>query len=88
MKSLTIKDLEISKDLTREELSAVRGGGIFGAQGGTDVQTSGLNLFSPVTIVNVPTLTALDIHPVTNVNVDVANVIGSALTGVVQQHSA
>ena len=27
MKSLMIKDLEISKELTREDLSAVRGGG-------------------------------------------------------------
>ena len=86
MKSLTIKDLEISKDLTCEELSAVRGGFNFGIQGGQTVGAASLlSIGSPVIAVNVPALTQLDIHPVMNINLNLANIIASANTGA-QQH--
>lgn len=85
MKSLMIKDLEISKDLTGEELAAVRGGFTFGAQGGQTVGAASLlSIGSPVIAVNVPSLTAIDIHPVTNIDLNLANIIGSANTGTVQ----
>jgi hypothetical protein len=85
MKSLMIKDLEISKDLTGEELSTVRGGFNFGAQGGQAVGAGGLlSIGSPVIAVNVPSLTQLDIHPVTNVDLNLANIVASAGTGVLQ----
>jgi hypothetical protein len=85
MKSLTIKDLEINKDLTGEELSAVRGGFNFGAQGGQTVGAAGLlSIGSPVIAVNVPALTQLDIHPVTSIDLNLANIVASAGTGVLQ----
>jgi hypothetical protein len=83
---MMIKDLEVSKELAREELSAVRGGqnlGVAGGQG-ADQGVLGGGLFSPTIAVNVPvnvpTLTQTDIRPVTAVDLDLANVIGSAGT--------
>ena len=85
MKSLTIKDLEISKELTREELSAVRGGFEFGAQGGQTVGAASLlSIGSPVIAVNLPTLTQTNVNPVTNIDLNLANIIASANTGVLQ----
>ena len=84
MKSLMIKDLEISKELTRDDLSAVRGGSANVVQGGVAALTGGFNFGSPTTIVNAPTGTAIDFHPETETNVKVASVFGSALTGVFQ----
>ena len=50
-----IKDLEVSKELSRKELAAVRGGFNFGIQGGQTVYQAGLlNLASPVTAANAP----------------------------------
>jgi hypothetical protein len=85
MKSLMIKDLEISKELTRDDLSAVRGGSNFGYQGGQTVAGGSLlSIGSPVTAVNAPSMTQIDYHPVTRTDVNVANVVGSAFTGVLQ----
>jgi hypothetical protein len=85
MKSLTIKDLEMNKDLTGEELSAVQGGFNFGAQGGQTVGAASLlSIGSPVIAVNVPSLTQLDIHPEVNLNLNLANIVASAGTGVLQ----
>ena len=85
MKSLMIKDLEISKELTRDDLSAVRGGSNFGFQGGQSVSGGSLlSIGSPVTAVNAPSMTQVDFHPVTRTDVNVATVTASALTQVLQ----
>jgi hypothetical protein len=52
-----IKDLEVSKELSRKELAAVRGGFNFGIQGGQTVYQAGLlNFASPVTAANAPSM--------------------------------
>ena len=85
MQSLMIKDLEISKELTRDDLSAVRGGSNFGFQGGQSVSGGSLlSIGSPVTAVNAPTMTQIDFHPKTVTDVNVATVTASALTGILQ----
>jgi hypothetical protein len=74
MTTLMIKDLEISKELTGKDLSAVRGGLNFGIQGGQQVSQFGLlNFASPVTAVNTPILVQTD----TAVNINLANILGS-----------
>ena len=71
---MMIKDLEISKELSRKDLAAVRGGFIFGAQGGQTVGQFGLlNFASPVTAVNVPTM----VNAETVVNMNLASLLGS-----------
>jgi hypothetical protein len=71
---MMIKDLEISKELSGKELSAVRGGGLnFGVQGGVVAAQPGLSFFSPQTIVNTPVLVQTN----TEVDLNLANIIGS-----------
>jgi hypothetical protein len=71
---MMIKDLEVSKELSRKELAAVRGGFNFGVQGGQTVGQAGLlNFASPVTAVNVPTMP----QTYTEVNINLANILGS-----------
>lgn len=71
---MMIKDLEVSKELSRNELAAVRGGFNFGVQGSQYVgQTGLLNFASPVTAVYVPTMPQID----TSVNINLANMLGS-----------
>ena len=41
-------------------------------------------LFSPIVGINAPVATAIDVNPVTIVDLHLANVIGSALTAVSQ----
>jgi hypothetical protein len=85
MKSLTIKDLEMSKELNREDLAAVRGGSNFGYQGGQVVAGGSLlSLGSPVTAVNAPSMTQTDFHPVTRTDLNLASVVGSVGTGIFQ----
>jgi len=85
MKSLMIKDLEMNKELTRDDLSAVRGGSNFGYQGGQFVATGSLlSIGSPVTAVNAPSLTQTDFHPVTETELNLATVVASANTGIFQ----
>jgi natural product precursor len=86
MKSLTIKDLEINKELNAEELSAVRGGSNFGYQGGQYVAGgSALSIGSPVVAVNAPSMTQIDFHPVTTTDLNLANVVASVGTGIFQR---
>jgi hypothetical protein len=84
MTTLMIKDLETSKELTRKELSGVRGGDAAAGAGGQTLFMAGPALFSPIIGINVPTATAIDVHPVTIVDLHLANVIGSAFTAVSQ----
>lgn len=84
---MQIKDLEMSHDLARDELSAVRGGSNSGYVGGQQanqfVYGSG-GVHSPVTAfngaVNAPSLTQADVHPKTLVDIDTNNVQTSANT--------
>ena len=85
MKSLMINDLELSKELTREDLCAVRGGSNFGYQGGQTVGSASLLSFgSPVTAVNAPSMNQFDYHPVTRTDLNLATVVASANTGIFQ----
>lgn len=85
MKSLTIKDLEMNKELNAEELSSVRGGSNFGYQGGQYVAGgSALSIGSPVVAVNAPSMTQIDFHPVTRTDLNLASVFGSVGTGILQ----
>jgi hypothetical protein len=85
MKSLTIKDLEMSKELNAEDLAAVRGGSNYGYQGGQFVAGGSLlSLGSPVVAVNAPNMTQKDIHPVTRTDLNLASVFGSVGTGIFQ----
>ena len=85
MKSLMIKDLEISKELTRDDLSAVRGGSNFGFQGGQTVSGGSLiSIGSPVVAVNAPSMIQNDNDTYLTTKVNVANVLQSAFTGVLQ----
>ena len=85
---MMIKDLEVSKELAREELCAVRGGSNFGFVGGQSANQTvfGGGLFSPTTAVsapvNAPSLTQIDNDPLTLVDIDTTNVVGSAFTAV------
>jgi hypothetical protein len=55
---MMIKDLEMSKDLDRDALSAVRGGGNSISQGGIDAPVAnigaGFSFASPTTITSTP----------------------------------
>jgi hypothetical protein len=69
-----IKDLEVSKELSREELAAVRGGINYGYQGGQSVVQGGLlNFASPVTAMNAPTMS----QPNTDVKINSATIANS-----------
>ena len=83
MTTLMIEDLESSKELTRKELSGVRGGAVAGA-GGQTLFMAGPSLFSPTVAINTPIATAIDVNPVLNLDLHLANVIGSAFTAVSQ----
>jgi hypothetical protein len=84
---MQIKDLEMSHDLARDELSAVRGGFNVGSVGGQQANQTvfgGFGVGSPVTAVNAavnaPTLTQVDTHPTTIVDLDTNNVLASQKT--------
>jgi hypothetical protein len=84
---MQIKDLEMSHDLARDELSAVRGGFNVGSVGGQQANQTvfgGHGVGSPVTAisapVNAPTLTQVDTHPVTIVDLKTNNVLASQNT--------
>jgi hypothetical protein len=86
---MQIKDLEMSHEMARDELSAVRGGSNFGSVGGQQANQlvfggSGIN--SPVTAVsapvNAPTLVQTDVRPTTIVDLDTNNVVGSLGTAI------
>ena len=88
---MMIKDLEMSKELDHEALSAVRGGENIAIQGGQYAPQSiggGLSFFSPVTAVNAPvnapTAVQNDNDTYLDLDLKTANVIASAFTGVFQ----
>jgi hypothetical protein len=80
---MLIKDLEISKELSRKDLSAVRGGSNFLAQGGQFV-VGGSGIGNSVAALNAPTGTQTEVAPVTVVDLNTANVIGSFGTLIAQ----
>lgn len=80
---MIIKDLEISKELSRKELSAVRGGATSIA-GGQFILAGGPTVGSPVFAVNAPNANATDANPITLVSLKSANVLGSLGTFVLQ----
>jgi hypothetical protein len=84
---MQIRDLEMSHEMARDELSAVRGGfnvGSVGGQQANQIVLGGGGIFSPVTAVsapvNAPVLTQVDVHPTTVVDIDTNNVLASAKT--------
>ena len=89
---MMIKDLEMSKDLDRDALSAVRGGRNSIEQGGVYAPVanvgSGFSVASPTTIVsapvNAPSAVLNDNDLSLKLHNDYASVVGSALTGIVQ----
>ena len=88
---MMIKDLEISKDLDRDALSAVRGGNSI-QQGGIHAPvanaSAGFSFASPTTIVSAPVnaptavLNDNDLH--LKLKNDFASVVGSAFTAIGQ----
>jgi hypothetical protein len=81
---MQIKDLEMSQDLARDELSAVRGGSNYGYVGGQQANSfvyGGNGTGSPITAVNAPvnapSLTQVDTHPRTIVGIDTNTVVAS-----------
>ena len=81
MTSLMIKDLACTKELSAADRAAVHGGSNLGLLGGQNLLSGG---FGPVVAVNAPTLTQIDVHPVTNVDINFANILGSKNTKVFQ----
>ncbi|MGB5407726.1 MAG: hypothetical protein WBN43_13185 [Thiogranum sp.] len=89
---MMIKDLEMSKDLDRDALSAVRGGGNSISQGGIDAPVAnigaGFSFASPTTIVstpiNAPTAVLNDNDLYLDISTKTANVLGSLGTVVAQ----
>jgi lactobin A/cerein 7B family class IIb bacteriocin len=72
---MMIKDLEVSKELSREELAAVRGGSTnIGVAGGAAATQFGLlNFASPQTVVSMPTI----VQPNIEVDINLAQLLGS-----------
>ena len=89
---MMIKDLEMSKDLDRDALSAVRGGGNSISQGGVYAPVAnvggGFSFASPTTIVsapvNAPTAVLNDNDLYLDISTKTANVLGSLGTVVAQ----
>ena len=89
---MMIKDLEMSKDLDRDALSAVRGGGNSISQGGIDAPVAnigaGFSFASPTTIVSAPVNTPTVILNDNDLDLDIAtktaNVLGSLGTLIAQ----
>lgn len=74
--TLSIKDLEISKELSGKELASVRGGFNFSSNGGQVIQAAGGGIASPLTVVGSyapttvqggDTTTKVDLSTMTNV---------------------
>jgi hypothetical protein len=88
---MMIKDLEMSKELGGAELSSVRGGANSIVQGGQNapVTVHGGGFFSPQVVtsapVNAPVAQLLDNDVKLNLENNVANVLGSAFTGIYQK---
>ncbi len=88
---MMIKDLEMRKELAAEELSAVRGGSNSISNGDLIAPVAAANgpsVFSPQTVVSTPVYAPTNVLQDNDTKVDldtsVANVLGSALTGIFQ----
>ena len=89
---MMIKDLEMRKELAAEELSAVRGGSYNSISNGSLVApvcaANGPSVGSPQTVVSAPVYAPTNVLQDNDTKVDldtsVANVLGSALTGIFQ----
>ena len=89
---MMIKDLEMSKDLDRDALSAVRGCSNSIKQYGIEAPVanigSGFSFASPTTIVsapvNAPSAVVNDNDLRLKLDNDYASVVGSALSGIIQ----
>jgi hypothetical protein len=94
MTTLKITDLETSTELDREAMIAVSGGMGFNSisQGGMFAPVAnaggGFSFASPTTIVstpiNVPVAISLDLDNTLDIDNQIATVVGSSLTGIVQ----
>ena len=81
MTTLIVKDLETSKELTRKELSGVRGG--FASHvGGQSLLMGGANILARR--VQYADRDADRVNPVVNVDINLANIIGAMNTGIGQ----
>ena len=90
MTALKVTDLEYHAELDREAMTAVRGGlnaGMLGGQSAGQTIGGGFGFFSPVTAVNVPVnvpvAIQVDTDSILGIDAGIANVIGSANTGIV-----
>jgi hypothetical protein len=72
---MMIKDLEVSKELSRKELATVRGGADnLGVAGGATAFQSGLLLLgSPQIVTNLPTI----VQPNIDIDLNLAQLVGS-----------
>jgi hypothetical protein len=94
MTTLKITDLETSTELDREAMIAVSGGMGFNSisQGGMFAPVAnaggGFSFASPTTIVstpiNVPVAINLDLDTALDIDSQIATVVGSSFTGIVQ----
>ncbi|MFM0133136.1 hypothetical protein [Paraburkholderia sediminicola] len=71
-----------AEEWSAEDCAAVRGSSNFGSVGSQNILSGG---YGPVVAVNAPTLIQTDVHPVTNVDLNFANILGSKNVGVCQQ---
>ena len=89
---MMIKDLEMSKDLDRDALSAVRGGSNSIKQYGIEAPVAnaggGFSFASPTTIVSAPVNASSAVLNDNDLRLkldnDYASVVGSALSGIIQ----
>ena len=89
MAVLKVTDLESNRALDRQAMKAVRGGFNFATLGGQNAGQSiggGFGFFSPITAVNapvnIPISIQLDNDTLLGLDSTIANVIGSANTGI------
>jgi hypothetical protein len=80
---MLIKDLEISKELSRKDLCAVRGGFNVALVGGQFVASGG-GVLNTTAATNAPIVAQNEVAPVTVVDLNTANVIGSLGTFIAQ----
>lgn len=83
MQALIIKDLETSKELTAKDLCAVRGGFNAALLGGQTIM-GGFGIGNTTLGINTPVVVQAEVAPVTIVDLNLANVIGSLNTALLQ----
>ena len=83
MQALIIKDLETSTELTGKELCAVRGGFNAALLGGPTIM-GGFGIGNTTLGITTPVVVQAEVAPVTIVDLNLANVIGSLNTALGQ----